>query len=99
MPYDRRSKMSRRALLKTGMTLSLAALIPLYVNGKNASANSKASKATMMYQDKPHGKDECSNCIHFHPGKNAHALGTCAVVAGTISPKAWCVAYARKSGA
>jgi hypothetical protein len=30
------------------------------------------------------------------PGANASAQGTCKVVDGPISPKGWCIAYAKK---
>lgn len=97
MSNEKQSKISRRDLLKSSLLIPLAAVAPAFLVEKEARAGSKASKATMMYQDKPHGKDDCSNCVHFKPGKNAHAMGTCAVVAGEISPRGWCVAYTRTS--
>lgn len=97
MSSDKESKVSRRVLLKTSLLLPVAAVLPALFFEKEAQAGGKASKVTMMYQDKPHGKDACSNCVHFRPGKDSHAQGTCAVVAGAISPEGWCVAYTRTS--
>jgi hypothetical protein len=50
-----------------------------------------------MYQPKPHGADQCDNCIHFIPGKTPKDAGTCKVVEGSIAPDGWCVMYARKA--
>lgn len=51
----------------------------------------KASKETLKYQDKP-GKDgqRCDGCMHFQAPKS------CAIVAGDISPKGWCLAWVKK---
>ncbi|TAN07622.1 MAG: iron oxidase [Rhodanobacteraceae bacterium] len=90
---------SRRQLLKVGA--AAAALGAVVVTGlvapRRAFAQAAMSKATAMYQDQPHGKDMCSNCIHFIPGKSKQAPGTCKVVEGSISPNGWCVAYAPKA--
>ena len=51
----------------------------------------------MQYQDHPKGDQDCSTCLQFIPGKSASAMGQCNVVAGPISPKGWCIAYAKKS--
>ena len=89
---------SRRALLKNGVMIAAvgAAASAGLLAVSPAKAQSKASQATMMYQDKPHGKDACSTCIHYLANKNAKANGTCNVVDGSISPNGWCVAFAPK---
>jgi hypothetical protein len=85
-------------VLRNGVLIAVGAtaagtLLP----SQRALADNKASKESMMYQDKPHGDQQCDNCIQFIPGKSATANGTCKAVAGDISPKAWCVAYTRKA--
>jgi len=92
MADDRRKQMNRRAVLKGAALLAGLAAIPLTVE-----AAGTASKASMQYQDHPKGDQECSTCLQFIPGKSASAMGQCKVVAGPISPKGWCIAYAKKS--
>lgn len=92
MADDRRKQLNRRAVLKGAMLLAGLAAIPLTVE-----AAGTASKASMQYQDHPKGNQDCSTCLQFIPGKSASAMGQCNVVAGPISPKGWCIAYAKKS--
>lgn len=90
------TNISRRNLLKGAAVLPLAAVIPMLAKSRDAMAGSKAPKASMRYQDKPHNGADCSTCMHFVPGSSPSAMGTCKVVAGDISPKGWCLAYAKK---
>jgi hypothetical protein len=53
-----------------------------------------ADKSALQYQDHPNGTSACANCANFIPGKSADAAGRCIIVAGDISPKGWCLAYA-----
>ncbi|HUJ86184.1 MAG TPA: high-potential iron-sulfur protein [Burkholderiales bacterium] len=92
MADDKRKDLPRRTVLKSVALLAGLAAIPLGVK-----AAGTVPKSAMKYQDNPNGKDECSNCLQFIPGKSASAMGECKVVAGPISPKGWCIAYARKS--
>lgn len=94
MADDERKKMSRRAVLKRAALFAGLATVPL-VQIRDASA--KVPKAAMQYRDHPNGKDDCSICQHFVPGKTPTAMGTCTVVAGAISPHGWCVAFSPKS--
>ncbi|MBU6460918.1 MAG: high-potential iron-sulfur protein [Proteobacteria bacterium] len=91
---DDGKKISRRSFLKGAMFLAAGAAIPLAAFSRNALAAGKVSKAAMHYQDKPNGSAHCSNCIQFIPGSGG--MGTCKVVAGSISPNGWCLAYAPK---
>ena len=87
---------TRRSLLK-GAAVAVGGLaVGSAFISKRASA-AKAPKSAMMYQNKPHGSQQCSNCIQFVPGASPTANGTCKVVEGEISPKAWCVAYTPNS--
>lgn len=61
------------------------------------AAQAKGSKSQFKYQDKPNGKQKCSGCSLFIPGKSATAVGSCKVVDGAISPNGWCTAFAPKT--
>ncbi|CAM5786099.1 high-potential iron-sulfur protein [Castellaniella caeni] len=90
---------NRRTLMRNGITAAVIGTVAGSALMKHSPAQAQAakgSKATMMYQETPHGKDECDNCIHYTPGKTPTADGTCNVVEGSIAPKAWCVAFAPK---
>lgn len=83
---------SRRALLKSG-----ALLLGGICAAGSALAQAKATKQAMQYQDQPKNGQDCDQCVHFVPGANADAQGTCKVVEGPISPKGWCVAFVKKA--
>lgn len=92
-------KLTRRVLLKAAMFMPLATAFSILATRANAvAAKRKGLKTDMLYQDKPHNKDDCSNCVHFIPGKTPSAVGTCAVLAGAVLPHGWCVACVRKTG-
>ena len=94
MNDHRNRHFSRRMVLKSAALLAAAAT----AGGTTAAlAQGKASKASMQYRDSPNGKQECSDCAQFIPGKTPKAKGTCKVVAGDISPTGWCIAYTPKS--
>ncbi len=74
----------------------LPALAGLAAAGLTSIAEAKSSKSQFKYQSKPHGKQKCSGCALFIPGKSATASGTCKVVDGSISPNGWCTAFSPK---
>jgi hypothetical protein len=54
-------------------------------------AEAKGSQAQFKYQTKPGpGGHTCSGCRFFQ------APHACKIVAGTISPNGWCIAWAKK---
>ncbi len=55
-----------------------------------ATGAMKATQAGVQYQMKPKGEQKCGNCRHFVAASN-----TCALVAGQISPEAWCIIWAK----
>jgi hypothetical protein len=57
----------------------------------------KGSKTQFKYQTTPNGSKQCSNCTFFIAGKTPTANGTCKIVQGDISPKAYCIAWSAKS--
>lgn len=94
---DHQKKFTRRDVIKIGL-LGTAAPLLISISGQMQAADaSKASKSEMQYRDKPNGKQQCSNCIQFIPGKTPDDSGECKVVAGKISPQGWCSAYAPES--
>lgn len=64
--------------------------------GSASAEAGKVSKAAMAYRNSPHDGHSCSGCIYFRPGASASASGTCAVVAGSISPHGYCIAFTPK---
>ncbi|HKJ10396.1 MAG TPA: high-potential iron-sulfur protein [Gammaproteobacteria bacterium] len=95
MDDSRDNKITRRSLLKSAALLAGVSAVPGVLLSPEAQA-AKASKAAMQYRTHPNGKHECSNCMHFIPGSSPSANGKCTVVAGSISPHGWCIAYAAK---
>lgn len=91
----------RQALRTLALTAGTAAALPLAglvgclpSAAAQAEASGKASKTAVKYQDHPDGTSFCANCANFTPGPAPDAPGTRLVVAGEISPKGWCLAYA-----
>lgn len=89
-------EVSRRSFMKAATLLAGGAALAA-MHARPAAAQQKASKAAMQYRTTPNGKQECSNCLQFIPGKSATADGTCKVVEGAISPHGYCIAYAPKA--
>jgi hypothetical protein len=92
----------KRPLSRIDAIKSLA-VVPAVALGVGA-AISGASAATpannrkqFKYQDTP-GKNgqTCAACRFFVANKKAGQKGTCTVVSGAISPKGWCIAWAKK---
>jgi hypothetical protein len=86
MKSNRRTALKKLALLGS---IGAWALAP-------ASAQTKATKQAMQYQDQPKNGQECDTCMHFLPAAKPGAPGGCKVVEGEISPKGWCAAYVKK---
>ncbi|HET9030071.1 MAG TPA: high-potential iron-sulfur protein [Candidatus Aquilonibacter sp.] len=82
----------KQALTNLVVLPALAGLIA----ASTGTAQAKGSKSQFKYQDKPNGKQKCSGCSLFLPGKTATANGACKVVEGSISPNGWCTAFAPK---
>lgn len=88
---------SRRSIMKQALVAAgVIATGTIFTTPLVKAAAKKASKAEMMYMDKPHGKDQCDGCIHYVPGPKPTANGTCKIVQGSISPRGWCVAFTPK---
>lgn len=81
-------KPSRRLLLKSTVVLAGAGCAAVLSCG--SQAQQKASKDAMKYQDHPNGQQQCDGCVQFV------APDACKVVDGKISPKGWCIVWAKK---
>ena len=89
---------SRRRLIRQGAVIaSAAALGGLILKEQAPAQGGKVSQAIAKYQNTPHGTQECDGCMQYVPGKTPSANGTCKIVEGSISPKAWCMFFAPKS--
>ena len=61
------------------------------VAAASAKAQDKIAQAQVQYQTTPKDGNKCSTCVNFEDPPNA-----CKIVAGTIDPNGWCIAYAPK---
>ena len=52
--------------------------------------DAKIAQEVVQYQTMPKDGAECDKCVNWV------APNACTIVAGTINPKGWCVAYAPK---
>ena len=95
----------KRPVSRTDAIKSLAALpavalgIAATLSGGRASAAPAANnRAQFKHQDTPKNGQTCAACRFYVPNKkNPKANGTCTVVSGSINPKGWCIAWAKKS--
>jgi len=85
---------SRRSFVKGAALLVGIAIVPALTRAKQALAQGKLTKETVKYQDFPKGAKDCDNCIQFIPGDTLKADGSCKVVAGAVSPRGYCIAFA-----
>jgi hypothetical protein len=72
------------AVLTAGAAAALAAT--------RAKADDKLAQSVVQYQETPNDGNKCSGCVNWVE-PNA-----CKIVAGTINPNGWCVAFAPKGG-
>ena len=80
---------SRRTAIKTGLTLAGGAALGL-VATMQARAQEKIAQEQVQYQMTPKDGAKCSLCVNWV------APNACKIVAGTINPNGWCVAFAPK---
>ncbi len=53
-------------------------------------AQEKIAQNLVQYQNQPKNGQKCSTCVNFE------APNACKIVAGTINPEGWCIAFAPK---
>jgi hypothetical protein len=81
--------LSRRTLNGRALLMAVSSLVLQAEVIGRAKADTLASQASVSYQAMPSDGQQCSGCRNFIPG----ASGSCKVVAGTISPTGYCVAF------
>jgi hypothetical protein len=81
---DRRAAL--RGLLGVGVGAAAFA-----AGTSRARAAQKLAQNIVQYQEHPKGNAECDKCVNWV------APNSCKIVAGTINPKGWCVAFAPKT--
>ena len=86
--------LTRRRFL--GGAIALPALATL-LTASAVADGSKASQASMHYQNSPNGSMQCSGCKFFIAAKDPKSSGSCQVVDGSISPNGYCTGYNAKS--
>ncbi len=98
MTKPRDEQATRRRILKAG----LAAVGGVVAAGAAQAAETamapkpqrlaqeKIAQAQVQYQTTPKDGQKCSTCVNFE------APAACKIVAGTIAPEGWCIAYAPK---
>jgi hypothetical protein len=79
---------SRRLVLRAGV--AAMAGIGAAVTAR-ADDSDKVAQSAVQYQQTPKDGNKCSLCVNWV------APNSCKVVAGTINPNGWCVAFAPKS--
>ena len=85
---------TRRAVLRSGLNASLAvAAVAAAATTAGAQEAEKLAQSVVQYQATPKSDapgNVCSKCVNFV------APNACKIVAGTIAPTGWCVAFAPK---
>jgi hypothetical protein len=82
------TKFLRRGVLRTGLAALAGGVLATSARAQNAG--DKVEQSVVQYQTTPNDGNKCSICVNFV------APNACKVVAGTISPDGWCVAFAPK---
>ena len=83
----------RRAFMRSAGLLGGGVLIPLLAKAAGAT---KLSKADVQYRDRSRDGKDCDDCVQFVPGPTPQAAGSCKVVAGSINPHGYCLAFTPK---
>ena len=77
---------TRRGILQAGVAvLGGVAVAP------QARAQEKIAQTMVQYQKTPKNGQQCSTCVNYDPPS------ACKIVAGTIAPEGWCIAYGPKT--
>jgi len=93
MDNQRGYRSSRRAALQLGLvTFATGFSTGAQAQTQEKLAQEKLEQKIVQYQVQPKNGQMCSTCVNWQP-PNA-----CKLVAGTIVPNGWCVAFAPKSG-
>ena len=88
-------KMTRISLLQKLAVAPLAIGAFAVLKAQEADA-AKTAQSAVMYVNHPNGAKKCSGCKFYIAAKGGKGNGACQIVAGSISPNGYCVAYAPK---
>lgn len=77
-------KATRRQIMQAGLA-TVGGIVAV-----SAKAQDKIAQAQVQYQKTPKDGNKCSTCVNFE------APNACKIVAGTIEPEGWCIAFAPK---
>jgi hypothetical protein len=80
---------TRRQVLRTGLAFT-GGIAAVGATAATAQAQEKIDQKVVQYQAQPKDGQKCDQCVNWQP-PNA-----CKIVAGSISPNGWCVAFAPK---
>ena len=86
-----RNGTARRDMLRTGAMIA-AGLAGAAAAPSARAEDEKIAQELVQYQNMPKDGQECDMCAQWV------APNACKIVAGTINPKGYCVAYAPKEG-
>ncbi len=86
-----RNGTSRRDMLRTGATI-VVGIAGVAAASSARAQDEKIAQELVQYQNMPKDGQKCNMCAQWVE-PNA-----CKIVAGTISPEGYCVAYAPKEG-
>jgi hypothetical protein len=84
-------RISRRHVLTVALGVAGAASSAGIIGTVTPAHAAKAPQKAVKYQDTPKGDQSCDNCALFEPPSS------CKTVDGTVSPKGWCMVYAKKA--
>ncbi len=87
-------KMTRGSLLQKLAVAPIAIGAFALLKAQEADA-AKTAQSAVMYVNHPSGSKKCSGC-KFYQAAKGKGNGACQIVAGSISPNGYCVAYAAK---
>ncbi len=87
-------KMTRGSLLQKLAVAPIAIGAFALLKAQEADA-AKTAQSAVMYVNHPSGAKKCSGC-KFYIAAKGKGNGACQIVAGSISPNGYCVAYAAK---
>ena len=85
---DKNTIASRRVVLAGG--IAAVAGVAGAVTIRKARADDKLEQTVVQYQEGPNDGKKCDDCVNWV------APNACKIVAGTINPNGWCVAFAPK---
>ena len=84
------NRTTRRTVLRAGLA-AIGGTAAAAAQANERVAQDKLAQKAVQYQDTPKDNQKCSICVNFEP-PNA-----CKIVAGTINPNGWCIAFGPKS--